>query len=181
MTRGVDIEHLLQWRRERAEAAASQAPSGASLLKLVQPWWEVWPHRFAANARRLASIQLSFGYAMSHSPQGQSGHPVATLISEGDDERESLARVLYFSVREGRLRLRFQLAPLPPNDRLFEVTFVSEGALSPILDAHADLSGEGEYRVDAELPAELATAWASLRVTDPMPFRFILRPVPSKT
>ncbi len=181
MKRAMDIETLLQWRRERAEAQAPQAPSGASLLKLVSPWWEVWPDRFAASVRRLASIQLSFGYAMSHTPQGHSGHPVAALISEGDEARESPARVLYLSVRDGRLRLRFQLAPVPRNDRLFEVTFVSETALRPILAAYADLSGDGEYRVDVELPSELAAAWESLRVTDPLPFRFILRPTPSKT
>ena len=178
---GVGIERMLQWRCERAEAQAPPAPSGASLLKLVQPWWEVWPDRFAASARRLASIQLSFGYAMAQPPHGHSGHPVTALISEGDEEREAAVRVLYFSVREGRLRLRFQLAPLPRNDRLFEVTFVSEAALWPMLAAHADLSGDDEYRIDAELPAELASAWASLKVTDPMPFRFILRPAPGKT
>ena len=117
---------------------------------------------------------------MSHVPQGHRGHPVAALISEGDEERESPARVLYLSVRDGRLRLRFQLAPVPRTDRLFEVTFVSEQpALRPILAAYAALSGDGEYRVDVELPRELAAAWESLKVTDPMPFRFILRPAPS--
>ena len=181
MKRAMDIETLLQWRRERAEAEAPKAPSGVSLLKLLSPWWEMWPDRFAASVRRLASIQLSFGYAMSHAPQGHSGHPVAALISEGDEERESPARVLYLSVRDGRLRLRFQLAPVPRTDRLFEVTFVSETALRPILAAYADLSGDGEYRVDVELPSELAAAWESLKVTDPLPFRFILRPTPSTT
>jgi hypothetical protein len=80
------------------------------------------------------------------------------------------------SVRDGRLRLRFQLAPVPRSDPAFEVTFVSESALRPILSAYADLSGDDEYRVDVELPTELVTAWESLKVTDPMPFRFILCP-----
>jgi hypothetical protein len=138
----------------------------------------VWPDRFASNVRHLASIQLSYGYAMAHPPHGHSGHPVAALISRDDNEQETPARVLYMSVRDGRLRLRFQLAPVPRNDRLFEVTFVSETGLRPILSAQADLSGEGEYRVDVELPSELAAAWETLKVTDPMPFRFILRPAP---
>ena len=68
MKRAMDIETLLQWRRERAEAEAPQAPSGVRLLKLLSPWWEVSPDRFAASVRRLASIQLSFGYAMSLGP-----------------------------------------------------------------------------------------------------------------
>jgi len=181
MKMAMHIEALLQWRRERAEAEAPQAPTGVSLLKLLSPWWEMWPDRFAASVRRLASIQLSYGYAMSLAPQGHSGHPVAALISEGDQEHESPARVLYLSVRDGRLRLRFQLAPVPRTDRLFEVTFVSETALRPMLAAYANLSGDGEYRVDVELPSELVAAWESLKVTDPMPFRFILRPAPSKT
>lgn len=171
-----DLETLLQWRRERAEAEAPAAPSAALLLKLVEPWWEKWPQRFAAAARRLGAIQLSYGYAMSHPHQGHSGHPVATLITNGDGEHEAPARVLYVSVRDGRLRLRFQLAPVPRSDRQFEVTFVSEAALHPILSAQAELSGDGEYRLDVELPSELAAAWETLRVTDPMPFRFILRP-----
>jgi len=181
LKKALDIENLLQWRRQRAEAEAPPAPPGAYLLKLVQPWWEKWPDRFAASARRLAAIQLSYGYAMSHPHQGHNGHPVPTLISEGNEEQEAPARVLYMSVRDGRLRLRFQLAPVPRSDRLFEVTFVSETGLRPILSAQADLSGDGEYRVDVELPSELAAAWETLKVTDPMPFRFILRPAPDKT
>lgn len=178
MRKAIDIESLLQWRIQRAVVGAPEAPSGARLLQLVRPWWELWPDRFAASVRRLASIQLSYGYAMAHPPHGHSGHPVAALISRDDDEQETPARVLYISVRDGRLRLRFQLAPVPRNDRHFDVTFVSETGLRPILVAQADLSGEDEYRVDVELPGELAAAWETLKVTDPMPFRFILRPAP---
>ena len=177
MRKALDIEQLLQWRSDRAGEDAPVAPSAAHLLKLAQPWWEKWPDRFTQSVRRVAAIQLSYGYAMTHPQRGHSGHPVATLISNGDVELESPARVLYVSVRDGRLRMRFQLTPTPRVDRAYEVTFVSESALKPILSALADLSSnDGEYRVDVELPAELATAWESLRVTDPMPFRFILRP-----
>jgi len=176
----VGIESLLAWRRQRAEAEAPPAPSGAHLLKLVQPWWEMWPDRFAASVRRLAAVQLSYGYAMAHPPHGHSGHPVAALISrEQDGDQEAPARILYVSVRDGRLRLRFQLAPIPRSDRVYDVTFISETGLRPILSASADLSGEDEYRLDVELPSDLAAAWQSLKVTDPMPFRFILRPADS--
>ena len=180
MKKVVGIESLLAWRRQRAEAEAPPAPSGAHLLKLVQPWWEMWPDRFAASVRRLAAVQLSYGYAMAHPPHGHSGHPVAALISrEQDGDQEAPARILYVSVRDGRLRLRFQLAPIPRSDRVYDVTFISETGLRPILSASADLSGEDEYRLDVELPSDLAAAWQSLKVTDPMPFRFILRPADS--
>ena len=179
MKEAVGIGNLLQWRRQRAESEAPPAPSGAQLLKLAKPWWEMWPDRFAASVRRLAAVQLSYGYAMAHPPHGHSGHPVAALISRDDDgDQEAPVRILYMSVRDGRLRLRFQLAPIPRTDPTFEVTFVSETGLRPILSASADLSGDDEYRVDVELPSELAAAWESLKVTDPMPFRFILRPTP---
>lgn len=178
MNKAINIEQLLEWRRQRAESDASTAPSAARLLKRAQSWWELWPDRFAASVRRLAAIQLSYGYAMAHPPHGHSGHPVAVLITSDDEEHESPGRILYMSVREGRLRLRFQLVPIPRKDNGFEVTFVSESGLRPILSAYADLSGDNEYRVDVELPSDLAAAWESLKVTDPMPFRFILRPAP---
>ena len=175
----MDMIGLLKWREQRAETEAPRAPSAAHILQLFEPWWDKWPDRFAASVRRLAAIQLSYGYAMAHPPRGHSGHPVAALISREDDgDQEAHARILYMSVRDGRLRLRFQLASIPRNDRVFEVTFVSETGLRPILSAYADLSGEDEYRVDVELPGEIAVAWESLKVTDPMPFRFILRPAP---
>jgi hypothetical protein len=176
--KAIAVETLLQWRQQRAEAEAPPAPFGAELLKLVQPWWELWPDRFTESVRRLASIQLSYGYAMERPPHGHSGHPVAALISRDDVDHESPARVLYLSIRDARLRLRFHVAAVPRHDPVFEVTFVSESGLQPILSANATLSGDGEYRVDVALPSELAAAWESLKVTDPMPFRFILRPAP---
>jgi len=172
-----DIQELLLWRSQRAEEEAPAPPSGARLLRLVQPWWEKFPDRFAASVRRLAAVQLSYGYAMSHPPHGHSGHPVPAVISRDDDgDREAPVRILYMSVRDGRLRLRFQIAPVPVRNPAYQLTFVSETGLRPILLASADHSGDDEYRVDVELPSELAAAWESLKVTDPMPFRFILRP-----
>jgi len=118
---------------------------------------------------------------MAQLQHGHSGHPVPTLISRDDDELEAPVRVLYLNVREGRLRLRFQLDPIPRVEHGFEVTFISEGALQPILSAYATLSVDGEYRLDADLPEDLAANWESLKVTDRMPFRFILRPAIDNT
>jgi hypothetical protein len=171
-----DIEQLLRWRVERAESEAPLPPSGLHLLKRARPWWEIAPRKFAAHVQRLGAIQISYGYAMSQLHHGHSGHPVPTLISREDEELESPARVLYVNVRDGRLRLRFHLDPILRTEPGFEVTFVSEGALKPIFSAYASLSVDGEYRLDADLPEDLATTWESLKVTDRMPFRFILRP-----
>ena len=176
MRREFDIEQLLQWRVDRAESDAPLPPSGVHLLKRARPWWEIAPAKFAEHVRRLGAIQISYGYAMSQLHHGHSGHPVPTLISRDDEELESPARVLYVNIRDGRLRLRFHLDPMPRTEPGFEVTFVSEGALKPILSAYASLSVDGEYRLDADLPEDLATSWESLKVTDRMPFRFILRP-----
>jgi hypothetical protein len=181
MRRELDIEQLLRWRLERAESDAPPPPAGMHLLERARSWWDVWPERFAAQARRLGAIQISYGYAMAQLQHGHSGHPVPTLISRDDDELEAPVRVLYLNVREGRLRLRFQLDPIPRVEHGFEVTFISEGALQPILSAYATLSVDGEYRLDADLPEDLAANWESLKVTDRMPFRFILRPAVDNT
>jgi hypothetical protein len=178
MKREIDIEELLRWRVERAEAVAPLAPSGARLLDVARPWWEIWSHRFESYARQLGAIRISYGYAMSELHHGHTGYPVPTLIARGDEELEAPARVLYMSVRDGRLRLRFQIDPIPSPDQSFEVTFVSEAGLRPILSTVAEALVDREYRLDVELPEELAVAWESLRVTDQMPFRFILRPAP---
>lgn len=175
MRRQFDIEQLLRWRIERAESDAPPPPRGLDLLRGARPWWEISPERFAASVRRLAAIQISYGYAMSEQKHGRGGHPVPALISHDGEELESPARLLYVSIHDGRLRLRFQLDPVPLVERGYEVTFVSE-ARQPLLSAYASLSVDGEYRLEAELPPELATSWQSLKVTDQMPFRFILRP-----
>jgi hypothetical protein len=176
MRREFDIGQLLRWRVDSAESDAPLPPSGLHLLKRARPWWEIVPDKFAAHVRRLGAIQISYGYAMAQRQHGHSGHPVPTLISRNDEELESPARVLYMNVRDGKLRLRFHLDPIPKTERVFEVTFISEGALKPIFSAYASLSVDGEYRLDADLPEDLATTWESLKVTDRMPFRFLLRP-----
>jgi hypothetical protein len=179
MRREFDIEQLLLWRLERAESDAPPPPKGLELLRRARPWWEVAPERFAASVRRLDAIQISYGYAMSELQHGHGGHPVPALINHDGEELESPVRVLYVSIRDGRLRLRFQLDPIPRIESGYDVTFVSEAGLRPVLFGYASLSVDGEYRLDTELPDELATTWQSLKVTDRMPFRFILRPAPA--
>jgi hypothetical protein len=175
MTPEISVGQLLRWRLARAEGDAPPAPRASRLLELVRPWWETWPERFKTQADRLTKIEVAYAYAMAEPARGRSGHPVPTLISHAE-ELETFARVLYLAVRDGRLRLRFQLDALPgkPEDT-FEVTFVCDGA-RPVFSAYAT-SSMNEYRVDAELDEELATSWEALKVTDRMPFRFLLRPV----
>ena len=175
MSAEISVGQLLRWRLARAERDAPARPRAARLLELVRPWWETWPDRFRAQAERLGRIQVGYAYAMTESTRGRSGYPVPTLIAHAE-ELETFARVLYFAVRDGRLRLRFQLdAVLGKPEQEFEVTFVSDSA-RPIFSAHASAS-MNEYRVDAELSEELAAGWEGLKVTDRMPFRFLLRPI----
>jgi hypothetical protein len=175
MTPDSPLGRLLRWRLARAEAEAPPPPRAERLLELIRPWWEVWPERFRAQVERLGKIEVAFAYAMVDPSLGRGGHPVPTLISHAE-ELETFARVLYLAVSRGRLRLRFQLDAAPGQlDDTVEVTFVSEGA-RPILSAYATES-MNEYRIDTELPDELAASWESLRVTDRMPFRFLVRAV----
>ena len=176
MSTKIPIEKLLRWRVARAEAEAPPAPRATRLLEMARPWWEIWPVRFQSFVERLGRIQVAYGHAMAEPRQSHSGHPVPALIVRAVEELETSVRVLYLNVRDGRLRLRFQLdtATMQAQER-FEVTFVSDKPERPLLSAPAIFSLDGEYRVDAELSEELAHGWEQLKVTDRMPFRLILR------
>jgi hypothetical protein len=113
---------------------------------------------------------------MTELDRDRSGYPVPAVMVRATEELETSVRVLYFAIREGRLRLRFQLdAAVGDAHETFEVTFIADASARPLLSDNATLSVDNEYRIDAELSEELARDWASLKVTDRMPFRLILR------
>jgi len=172
----VPISQLLRWRLLQAEAEAPPAPRAARLLELARPWWETWPEQFHSLMERLGRMQVVYGHAMAEPRQSRGGFPVPALIALVNQEIEASARVLYLNVRDGRLLLRFQLDAVATQapERL-EATFVADQSARPLLSALATLSVDTEYRVDAELPAELVHDWEQLKVTDRMPFRLLLR------
>lgn len=176
MNTKIPIEELLRWRAARAEAEAPPAPRAVRLLEMARPWWEIWPKRFQSFVERLGRIQVAYGHAMTEPRQSHSGHPVPALIVRAVEELETSARVLYLNVRDGRLRLRFQLdAATTLAQESFEVTFVADESARPLFSAPAILSVDSEYRIDTELSEELAHGWEQLKVTDRMPFRLIVR------
>jgi hypothetical protein len=176
----VTIEQLLRWRLARAEAEAPPAPSAARLLELARPWWETWPERFRQLAERLSHLEIAYAHAMADARRVQSEQLVPALIVHTSVETESSARVLYINVRDGQLRLRFQLNAGPESsERTYEVTFVSRATVQPLFSAAATLSIDREYSLSAGLSEELETEWSRLTVTDEMPFRLILRTVES--
>ena len=172
----LSVKQLLHWRLSQAEGEAPPAPRATRLLELAQPWWEVWPERFQSLLERVGRIQVAYGHAMTEPASGRSGYPVPAIVSRAAEEVETSVRVLYFAIREGRLRLRFELEPRAGWTRdCFEATFVAVNSARPLLSANATPSVANEYRLDAVLSQELAREWASLKVTDRMPFRLILR------
>jgi hypothetical protein len=175
----VSIQQLLRWRLERAEENAPAPPRAALLIELARPWWERCPDVFRALAERLQQIPGdSFAHAMAEPQRGHPGHVVPTLITTNSGEREVYARILYFNIRDGQLRLRFHLeASTDLWQDSFEATLVAPGGDSPLLSQRAERSVDGEFHFEAGLPEELAESWQSLKVTDRMPFRLILRPV----
>lgn len=180
MKREISMEQLLRWRLTLAETEAPPAPSAGHLLALTRPWWEVWPEKFQALLPRVSRIQLLYGHAMADPNPARGGHLVPALLVRGTEETELLARLLYFNVRAGRLRLRFQFEDTTTvNEPTLEVTFVSDKAVRPLLAAPANRSVDHEYRVDTELPEDVARLWTPLKVTDRMPFRLILRVEPA--
>jgi len=169
----IPVETLLRWRLSRAEAEAPPAPRAARLLELARPWWERWPDRFQSLVERLGRIQIACGHAMTEPRRDGSGLPVPAVIFRTAEDLETSVRVVCFAIRDGRLRLRFQLDGQAHES--LDVTFIADPATRPLLSAQATLSPDGEYRIDAELPEELERSWAFVKVTDRMPFRLILR------
>jgi hypothetical protein len=181
MNTEVIIKELLLWRMARAQAEAPRPPHAAQLLELSRPWWETWPERFQTLVDRLSTIQVAYGHAMAETRQSRTGHPVSTLIVHSAAPVETTARVLYIEVRGGRLRLRFQLDKAASQEQpAFEITFISPTNNQPLLVAQATRSVDSEYRVETELPDEVAKRWTDVRVTDQMPFGLILRPADAK-
>ena len=170
------VEQLLRWRLARAAANAPRAPRAAQLLAMTRPWWETWPEKFQSLVDRVGTIQIAYGHAMAEPGNARTGHLVAALVVRAGEELETSARILYFNIRDGRLRLRFQLdATVGQAPESFEVAFITEKSAAPLVSTEAILSVDSEYRVDAEISDELARSWELLKVTDRMPFRLILR------
>ena len=175
------LGQLLRWRLAQAEAGAPPAPRAARLLELARPWWEKWPAKFEALAAQLNATQSAYGHAMTVSGREREGYPVPVVIAMTPADHPASARILFLSIRDGRLRLRFELnTGVKIGLTTFDATFLDGAKAAPLLEAPAIRSVDNEYRLEAELPAGLRTAWAELRVTDRMPFRLILRAVPGE-
>ena len=176
----ITVQELLRWRLARAEAEAPPAPRAARLLELVRPWWETWPERFQKLVARLGEMEVAYGYAMAESRRAASEHLVPAMIVHSASETETSARVLYFSVRDHQLRLRFQLtANEECSTPTYEATFVCRTNSEPLFSAPVECSSNGDYSLTANLSEEIARKWGVLKVTDEMPFRLILRPLES--
>lgn len=170
------IEQLLRWRLAEAEAEAPPPPAAAQLLALAQPWWERWPHRLRARMERLRRMPLALGYAMAPGREQRRGHPVATILALAEDV-SAHARILYLSIQDERLRLRFSLDIADATTaHALEATFLMDDGTSPF-SGEAVRTPNGEYRMEVALPPEQARTWGALTVTDPMPFRLVLCPV----
>lgn len=177
MSSAARIRELLHWRVAFAEREAPRGPRASDLLESIRPWWERWPERFREQVQRLQRIEAAYGYALDDAHQnGGEGYPIPALITQAGDI-ETYARMMYFSVRGSRLRLRFCLKEPPPEPTdEFEVTLVATADSRPLFSAIAVERLDGEYRLEVEISEALASELGSLRVSDQMPFRFILRP-----
>lgn len=171
------IELLLRWRLAHGESHAPPAPRATRLLEAVRPWWEVWPERFQAAVARLSSLPYAYGHAMTELRQGASGQPLPAVILRREGEIEVAARILYLDVRKSCLRLRFELdAPPVMSPAGFEVTFVPEAHAASRFVAGAVQAAGNEYRLETHLEEGTFREWQKLKVTDPIPYRLILRP-----
>jgi RNA polymerase sigma-70 factor (ECF subfamily) len=109
MSRPLPVEVVLRWRLARAAANAPPAPRASHLLELARPPWELWPARWRATVERLRQVQVVYGHAMTAADRRAGGYPVPVVVAGVDGDVEGFAQVLYLSVVEGQLRLRFAL------------------------------------------------------------------------
>jgi hypothetical protein len=174
MKRKIPVEQLLRWRLARAEAAAPPAPRAKQLLEAARPWWETQPQQFQALAEQLGRIPIAHGDVMAKARAPNGGHPVPVLMIHRAEKLETFARVIYFSVRAGSLRLCLRLKTAAPKmPKSFEITFF-DSQLRPLFSATATSMKNKEYCLDVELPEPLARDWERLKVNDQMPFRLMI-------
>ena len=172
----ITVKELLGWRFEQAKVEAAVAPGATRLLDLAMPWWERSPQKFESAMARLDEIQLVKAHTTTESNRRRGQEPVPALVVRGKENIANSARVRYFHLRDGKLRLRFKLdTDVVPAGPTFEVTFIADTAAHPLFCVAATVSASGEYNVNAAVPADLAQDWGQLKVVDRMPFRLILR------
>lgn len=174
MSVDLPLSELLRWRSQQAELEAPSPPRAAELLRRARPWWQRAPEDYRAAVERLLKAQQHLGYAQDSRGSVSGEAAVAALLIGGDGESTVSVRITYFSIREGGLRLRFLLEHEATAGDL-AVTFVDADSGAPLLEGVAEAAGGAEYRLEAVLPPGLEQEWERLRVTDPMPFRLILR------
>ncbi len=168
-----------KWLHNHQSFVARQAPPpprASELLERIRPWWERWPERFKALATPLSAMEVHYGLAASSEEGIREGYPVPTVIVRTRAEARALARIVYFVVADGRLRLRFQMShPESVLPAEAEVTFVEAVSGRPLFAVPLAPAVGGRYRIEAELSSELAQAWTAIKVTDRMPFHLIIQ------
>ncbi len=175
MSTEVSIEQLLRWRLACAQADAPPQPCVAQLLAWAQPWWERYPERFQHALQTLMALEGEVATDMSQPCYPGALSPVPTLIVRATEQIHASVYINAFDLRDAQLHLRFALnADANLVEDRSEVTFISSS--KPVLFAEATRLVNTEYRLDAEIPSELTEQWASIKATDPMPFRWILCP-----
>ncbi len=175
MSTEVSIEQLLRWRLARAQADAPPQPCVAQLLAWAQPWWERYPERFQYALQSLMALDRQVATEKSQSRYPGAVSPVPTLIVRANEQVHACLYIVDIELRDGQLHLRFALnADANLGEDRFKVTFISSS--KPVLFAEATRLVNTEYRLDAEVPSELAEQWASFKPPDPTPFRWILCP-----
>lgn len=170
------VRKLLRWRFEKARAEAPPAASAARLLALARPWWEASPERFRLAIQRLRSLKIAPPHPLWKTLPSCARGPLPTVIVRTAEELEASVRILSLRLDKGRMQLSFQCVnETEPDEQELEVTFVSESTSQPLFCALATRSLSGEYSLEVELSSGLVENWKTLSVTDPLPFRLILR------
>src|SRR3569832_1723900 len=156
MKRKIPLEQLLRWRHQKAASEAPPAPGAAELIERARPWWEKQPEKFQLLVERLNKIRIAPGCHQLESDLGRHWHSVPALVIHGKEISESSVRVLFFRLRDAKLRLQFRLeSPVPLEESSFEATFISEAGARALFATTAPVSAKLEFTIDTELPTEI--------------------------
>jgi hypothetical protein len=166
---------FLHWRLNRAELAAPPPPNSDLLIERLRPWWEAWPEKLAAMRGQLANLRVTYGHAAVAATPDRTHVPVPTIFVDDDGPTGTVAKLVFLSLRDRTLRIRFEIDGLPTDGASdLEITMIADLSPHSVVSAEASPVAPGEYRAEVDLPSELAEQWAELKVSDRMPFGLIL-------
>lgn len=170
------IGEMLSWCLDEAERDAPLPPKASWLLKQERAWrwWEEVPSLFEKGARALIQVDV-LGH-IEGKPQVMEPPGVRLCILHEEPPKVISAPILAIQVQNGKLVLRLKVeTSWNPSGSHHQFVFVSPEEKF-LFAVDAELVDSYEFRIEAQLPEDLAASWENLKLGREMPFMLIIRP-----